>query len=102
MKHRYRIFMFTVLISSVSLLLPLAASAAVSGDFRYTDNGATVTIDGCSASPCPTTPLTIPATIDGDPVTRIAGWAFADSSLTSITIPSSVTNIDSAFGEVVP
>jgi hypothetical protein len=40
----------------------------------------------------------IPAMIDGLPVTSIGASAFAQSSLTSVTIPDSVTNIgDSAF-----
>ncbi len=89
-----------MLFSIVSLILPLAASAAVSGDFTYTDNGASVTIDGCNggASACPAT-LTIPASIGGDPVTSIGASAFLNASgVTSVTIPSSVTSIGaSAF-----
>ncbi len=100
MKRRHHILSLAVLFSIVSLLLPLAASAAVSGDFTYTDNGASVTIDGCNggASACPAT-LTIPASIGGDPVTSIGASAFLNASgVTSVTIPSSVTSIGaSAF-----
>ena len=45
--------------------------------------------------------ITIPSTLGGYPVTRIRFWAFVRcSSLTSVTIPNSVTSIgDSAFGK---
>jgi hypothetical protein len=45
--------------------------------------------------------LVIPSTIDGIPVTKIAHWAFhINTSLTSVTIPSTVTEIEgSAFSD---
>ncbi len=93
MTRRHRTLGLTVLISIVSLILPLTASALVSGDFTYTDNGATATITGCAVSPCPAT-LVIPATIAGDPVTSIGASAFAlATSLESITISNSVRSI---------
>ncbi len=93
MTRRHQIFSLTVLISIVSLLLPLSASAATTGVLIYTVAGtpATVTIDSCDGA-CPAM-LIIPATIDSNPVTHI-GRAFAGAlGLTSITIPSSVTSI---------
>ncbi len=104
MTRRHHILTLTVLISIVSLILPLTASAVEFDGFTYTDNGATATITGCvgGVSHC-LGALTIPATtsIDGTdhPVTSIALDAFRDATgLTSITIPSSVTSIaDQAF-----
>ncbi len=94
MTRRHRTLGLTVLISIVSLILPLAASAAVSGDFTYdVVDGDTVTITGCAVSPCPAT-LIIPATIVDLPVTSIGDSAFAlATSLTSVTIPGSVRSI---------
>lgn len=81
----------------LSLLLLLASPAAVQAlDFAYTTNNVTVTITGYTG---PGGAVTIPGTIDGLPVTRINGSAFASrSSLTSVTFPDSVTSIgDIAF-----
>lgn len=82
------------------------AVAATSGDFTYTDNGTSITIDGyLTGAPVD---VVIPAEIDIDPdpvavnfkpVTAIGSNAFAlRSELTSVTIPASVTTIgDQAF-----
>ncbi|MDB4666378.1 leucine-rich repeat protein [Akkermansiaceae bacterium] len=60
-----------------------------------TTNGV-VTITDCNEAA--TGELIIPDAIEGNPVTRIGGYAFNGSKLTSITIPSSVTRIEhSAF-----
>lgn len=58
--------------------------------FAYTTNNGTITITGCYASGGA---MTIPTTINGLPVTRIADSAFAYNNVTGIKIPSSVTNI---------
>ena len=74
-----------------------AATTGTTGDLKWTDNGTSVTIDGC-ASACPAS-VVIPATIDigGSvihDVTTIKNFAFAaKSTLTSITIGSKVTTI---------
>jgi hypothetical protein len=65
------------------------------GDFTYTVSGNSVTItfyNGSGGS------VTIPAEIDGKPVTVIGNSAFVLKQLTSVTIPGSVTSIGySAF-----
>ena len=83
----------------MAILVCLAGTlpAAQSGDFRYTDDGAGITIVDY-----PTTAvgaLNIPATINGKPVTRIGESAFRYcSGLTSVTLPDSVASIGgSAF-----
>ncbi|MEI6664194.1 MAG: hypothetical protein WCL20_07845, partial [Actinomycetes bacterium] len=81
------------LVLIAALALPSASFAATDGDFTYVSDGTSVTITGCSASPCEAN-LTIPASIGGDPVTTIGDSAFDfTSSLTSITIPASVTSL---------
>ncbi|MDR1869411.1 MAG: leucine-rich repeat domain-containing protein [Treponema sp.] len=71
------------------------------GDFRYTENGSTVTIAGYTGSGGA---VSIPSTIDGKPVVSIGYEAFCDynssgygsytgKGLTSVTIPNSVTMI---------
>ena len=60
--------------------------------YTYSTAGDAVSITGCAGT-CPAS-LTLPSTVDGKPVTSIAGHAFENSStLTSITIPEGVTNI---------
>jgi len=69
------------------------------GDLTYSSNGSTITITGYTG---PGGSVTIPANIDGKPVTVIGERAFyawsKSNKLTSVTIPNSVTTIeDEAF-----
>ncbi|MEI6605565.1 MAG: leucine-rich repeat protein [Verrucomicrobiota bacterium] len=88
--------------ASVAYLLPLLMSLAISArvhalDFTYTISNNTVTITGYTGSGGA---VTIPATINGLPVTSIGYSAFYNNKdiLTSVTIPASVSSIgDSAF-----
>ncbi len=77
---------------SLSLALPIAAEA----QFGYTTNDGTITITGYTG---PGGAVDIPSTINGLPVTGIGWHAFIGTSLTSVTIPSSVSSIigDDAF-----
>ncbi|HNX04498.1 MAG TPA: leucine-rich repeat protein, partial [Opitutales bacterium] len=81
----------------ICLLSPAALRAELTyGDFTYTVSGTDVTITGYTGSDAS---VTIPATIDGNPVTAIGASAFYNcDSLTGISIPASVTAIGaSAF-----
>ena len=81
----------------LSLLVLLALPAAVcQGQFSCITNDGTITITGYTG---PGGAMTIPSTMNGLPVRRIGDTAFKwCSSLTSITIPNSVTGIgDYAF-----
>ena len=96
------------LIKSVSLLLtfllvlsiavvPVSVSAAqVSGDWKYSPNGSTATIDEYIGS---SYNITIPSMIDGYTVVAIGNSAFQDNTqLNTVIIPNSVTTIgDKAF-----
>jgi hypothetical protein len=65
--------------------------AAQSGDWTYTDNGATITITGYTG---PGGELTIPESINDKPVVAIGDSAFSEqSTIYWITIPASVTSI---------
>jgi len=76
------------------LLLVLTLPAAVQAQFYYTTNNGTITITGYYG---PGGDVAIPDTINGLPVSRIWYLAFRNcASLTSITIPDSVTSIGGA------
>ncbi len=76
----------------------LATEPAIPDGLTYSINdNNTVTITGYTGSK---TQLTIPATIEGLPVTAIGALAFHRSTLTSITLPDTLTTIGiSAFME---
>ena len=82
------------------LSLALSGHAATSGDFIYQTENSQVTITGYSGLGGA---VTIPDKIDNLPVTSIVNNAFSpnnseNTSLTSVTIPTSVTSIGaSAF-----
>ena len=78
--------------------LPIWADMEIVGGFMltYRLNGDTAEIYRVvpvSASPSPSSELTIPDTLGGKPVTSIGEHAFKSLSLTSVTIPGSVTSI---------
>ncbi len=98
MKKTISILLAILMVLTALPLGGLSAFAATSGDFEYsvlseTDKTCEITKYTGSAKN-----LDIPSKIDGYTVTSIGGQAFYDcTSLTSITIPGSVTEIGSAF-----
>lgn len=94
----------TVSLSAAVLAACLTAPAAFAvettpptSDYTYTiTKNNTVTITGYTGSD---TALTVPATLDGSPVTEIAADAFAEQTkLTSVTLPDGLKKIaDDAF-----
>ena len=82
---------FIMAISLAGVLPAINVSAETYGDYEYTVlYDGTVEITGYTGSE---TDIEIPDEIDGKAVTRIEYYAFANCSLTSVTIPNSVTNI---------
>jgi hypothetical protein len=81
-----------LLAASVSFLFAAVhASGATFGNFTYVDNGANITITGCSNV---TGAVDIPASIDGKPVVEIAGEAFKyQAGITGVTIPDTIGKI---------
>ena len=71
-------------------------------DFIYTTAGSEVTITGLTATGKEklavfNNVMTIPATIGGNSVTTLASDAFANTALTTVTIPASITAALGAF-----
>lgn len=81
-----RLLRFRFAVFALVLALPAAAPA----QYTYTTNNGAATITGYTGSGGP---VTIPASLNGLPVTSIGDDAFYGSGVTSITIPNSVTNI---------
>jgi hypothetical protein len=81
--------MNTLKASLLGLLLALATTAHA--QFQFSENNGTLTVTGYSG---PDTVITIPSTnTAGELVTSIGASAFQGSSLASVTIPDSITNI---------
>ena len=72
------------------LLLLLTLPAVVQAQFNFTTNNGAITITGYTGSGGD---VTFPDATNGWPVTSIGVFAFSQTSLTSVTIPDSVTNI---------
>ncbi len=75
------------------LLLLLALPAVTQAQFTYTTNNNAITITGDTNIPVNGV-VVIPGTINGLPVTVIGEGAFGSSTVTSVTIPNSITNIE--------
>jgi len=86
------------LMSVCLVLWALQLPATLQAQFYFTTNNGSITITGYTGTG---KTVTIPASINGLPVTSIGTTAFYDCTLTNITIPSSVTSISAnAFEEV--
>lgn len=83
-----------VLKGLIALIFLFTLSPVAKAQLLYTTNNGAITITGYSG---PRGAVVIPSAINGYPVTTIAPWAFwvylGDSTLTSVTIPDSVTVI---------
>ncbi|MBQ9429346.1 MAG: leucine-rich repeat protein [Clostridia bacterium] len=84
--------LFLCLCAAFCLLFAVTVFAATCGDLTYSVLDGEITIDRCDEFAAGE--LTIPAEIDGYPVTSIGEYAFFDRpEVTGVAIPSSVTRI---------
>jgi hypothetical protein len=91
---RKNLFRLAVLI--VGLVLRLSVPAVVEAQFNFTTNNGTLTITGYTG---PGGAVTVPSETNGYPVTTIAQDAFLASTMISIVLPDSITNLGyEAFG----
>lgn len=96
MKHAGEALSLLLVCALLFSFFPTAALAA-DDDWQYTENGDELMITGYSGAEYD---VTVPSSLDGKSVTAIASDAFTDDAITGITIPESVTAIDSgAFWE---
>src|SRR2546422_1056789 len=70
--------------------LILTLPSVVNAQFTFTTNNGAITIAGYSGSDVD---VTIPDTINGLPVTSIGNYAFQYQQITTVKIPSGVTNV---------
>src|SRR5208337_3783891 len=70
--------------------LLLCAAPAAQAQFTYTTNNGAITITGYTG---PGGVVTVPGTLNGLPVASIGDFAFAESDVTSVSIPNSATSI---------
>jgi hypothetical protein len=80
-------------LSWVCRLVFMAAPILANAQFTYSTNNGTITIEEYTGSGGM---VSIPSTIHGLPVVNIDNYAFYQSAVSSVTIPSSVTNIGSS------
>ncbi|TXG77720.1 leucine-rich repeat domain-containing protein [Patescibacteria group bacterium] len=107
MKLKTGLTLLTLSLLATVIFTTGSAHAATPPDSCFDFTAGTGTIndyydneDNNGANPACTREPDIPATIGGSPVLIIGTSAFQNNSLTSVTIPSSVTSIgDSAFNE---
>src|SRR6266487_1265645 len=83
-------FKARTLVPGVLTLACLLAAAPATAQVNYVVSGSTAYV---AYSPNASGDVVIASTYNGYPVTSIGGYAFADRSLTSVTIPNSVTVI---------
>jgi hypothetical protein len=73
------------------MVLSSSAFALTEGDYEYTESGGNATITGYTGAGGD---ISIPATLGGYPVVAIGAYAFTgNTTLTSVIIPNSVTDI---------
>ena len=93
-RHRTRTALAVVSAAACLALATGTASALSADGFDYTVVGDSATITQCTTGTCPAGTLTIPATLNGHPITAIAPSAFeAESSITGLAIGRNVTTI---------
>ena len=90
-----RLLRVRLAVLAIGLGLPATAEA----QFRYNSDGNVVTITGYTGA---AGSVTIPSSVGKRPVISIGNSAFSSSSLTSVTIPASVTNIAAGAFHVCP
>jgi subtilisin-like proprotein convertase family protein len=83
--------------NQATISVSISDSISNDGTWTYTENSdETLTITGC-VGPCPSD-LVIPEQINGSPVTGVSNHAFADSGITSVILPGTISKIgDYAF-----
>ena len=85
-----------VVYMAAGLLSPVAAHARTqSGAFYINDNGTSIEIVGCADSSCPKA-LVVPEKMNGRPVTAIGMSALSRSDFDSISLPKTLTRIESS------
>ena len=98
MKKVLGLFLSFLMVISVITSLPVTVFAATENDLTFTlnDDGESYSVTDCSESA--SGELIIPDTYNGLPVTSIRDFVFFDcTSLTSVTIPDSITYIGNVF-----
>lgn len=92
MKREFKIFLFLSIMILACIYPSTKVKAETCGDYEYKLSSGTATIKGYTGTE---KEVTIPEELDGYTVTKLDNYSFGYTEITSVTIPNTITEINS-------